>query len=627
MKLDIDQIKLNSFRDQAQVTFFEPGGALVDSCHSLVIIDAEESLYEQFVFLESLKEVFITMEVGDEHDFPAVEWDEGAQGLYHLKFKRLDHDGQPLIQWTMIDKTQDYEQLLNLQQGRNDKAIGEEFALIQKRMAEVEHELLSYQNEELMRIQQFKSDFFAQVSHEMRTPLNSISGLVSLVLEDEEKAEEYLPALKATSRHLNAIINDILDLSKIDAGKLSFESIDFDLVELSHSIIKGLEFSALEKGISLNLALPEGPLLVKADPTRLAQVLYNLLGNSMKFTEKGYVSLSVSTAASAVDPQKLLFEIEDTGIGIDPDKIASLVQPYQQAEDKTARLYGGTGLGLHIALKLVEAMGSQMEIRSALGLGTKMSFELELQKGAHPQHTEEVALNLEGRQILVAEDDLLNRKIVQEILSKAGAKPVVVDDGLSLEKALNESDFELLVTDINIPGKTGYEVFKALRNRGNEMPVLFISGSELELIKELKAYTHWDFAIKPLNIHDVRKKISDLLPKAYPTEVNMQSLLDMIAGDTAFFNDLVQTILDTLPQEMEKLMNSAKEADAVACTKVLHKIRPSIDYMGIPELTKERHWLHAQAEAGKLDNHFHNRLADFDPWVKQALQKLAKELS
>ena len=625
MKIDIDQIKLDSFRDQAQVSFFEPEGGLVDSCHSLVKIDDARSVYDQFAFLESLKEVFQAMEQGEEYDFPAVEWEEGAKGLYHLQFKRVDHEGKPLIQWTMVDKTREYEQLLNLQQGRNDKAIGQEFALIQKRVAEVEHQLLSYQNEELKRIQQFKSDFFAQVSHEMRTPLNSISGLVSLVLEDEEKAAEYLPALQATSKHLNAIINDILDLSKIDAGKLSFESLDFDLIELAGSIIKGLEFSALEKGISLNLTAPDGPVYVKSDPTRLAQVLYNLLGNSMKFTEKGYVSLSIAHEATD-GRQKLQFTIEDTGIGMDPEKIASLVQPYQQAEDKTARLYGGTGLGLHIALKLVEAFGSQLEIRSALGKGTKMSFEVLLESGSSPESAKGVDLNLGGRKILVAEDDVLNRKIIHEILRKAGTSPELVEDGPSLENALSTSEFDLLITDINIPGKTGFEVFKQLRNAGNDLPVLFISGSELEVLDELQQYSQWSFAIKPLNIQDVRKKISELLPKEYPTELNLKSLLDMIAGDKAFFNDLLQTILDTLPDEMTKLMAAAESGDSDSCTKVLHKIRPSIDYMGIEELSKERHWLHAQAEAGKLDTHFYNRLADFDPWIKQALKKLEGEL-
>ncbi len=350
MKLDIDKIKLDSFRHQAQVTFFEPEGQLVDSCHSLVKVDSGHSVYEQFAFLDSLKEIFQAMGSGEEYDFPAVEWEEGAKGLYHLQFKSLNHGGKPLIQGTMVDKTKDYEQLLNLQQGRNDKAIGEEFALIQKRVAEVEHQLLSYQNEELKRIQQFKSEFFAQVSHEMRTPLNSISGLVSLVMEDEEKATEYLPALHATSKHLNAIINDILDLSKIDAGKLKFESIDFDLTALVNSIFKGLKFSAVEKGITLNLSGPKAPVFIKSDPTRLAQVLYNLLGNSMKFTEKGYVSLSIKLSEPKAGNQSILFTIEDTGIGMDPEQIASLIQPYEQAEDKTARLYGGTGLGLHIAL-------------------------------------------------------------------------------------------------------------------------------------------------------------------------------------------------------------------------------------------------------------------------------------
>jgi len=626
MKLDIDQIKLDAFRSQAQVTFFEPGGKVVQSCQTLVTVKEDTSIYEQFVFLESLQDVLDAMGPEDVYDFPAVEWEEGTKGLFHLYFKTLDHEGQQLIQWAMVDKTEQYKQLLNLQQGRNDKAIGEEFALIQKKVAEVENQLVSFQNEELKRVQQFKSDFFAQVSHEMRTPLNSISGLVSLIMEDQKKTEEYLPALQATSKHLNSIINDILDLSKIDAGKLTFEAVDFDLTALAHSIMKGFEFGALEQGISLNLSVPDEPILVKSDPTRVAQVLYNLVGNSLKFTEKGYVSLEIKVSEASEGRFDVDFLVEDTGIGMEPSQIETLLEPYQQAEDKTARIYGGTGLGLHIALKLVEAMDSQLEIRSAPNKGTKMSFGLRLTKGANLRAQQAFALSLEGRKVLVAEDDALNRKILEEILKKAGAQPTLVEDGLNSEKALSKGDFDLLITDINIPWKTGWEVFQDLRKAGNDIPVLFVSGSELEVLYELEAYEGWGFTIKPLNINKVREQISRLLPKAYPTELNLTSLKEMISGDMAFFKDLLQTILDTLPQEMAKLKAAVSEQDAETSTKVLHKIRPSIDYMGIPELTKERHWLHAQAEAGKLDEFFSKRMSEFDPWVRQALKKLAREI-
>ena len=275
MKLGIDQIKLNAFQSQVQISFFKPDGTLVDSCHSIIKINPGVPVYEQFVFVQSLQEVFEAMEPGDEYDFPIVEWEEEASGLFHLTFSCITHETEgTLIQWTLLNNTQQYKQLLELQQGRNDNAISEEFTLIQKKVAEVEKQLVEFQNEELKRIQDFKTDFFAQVSHEMITPLNSISGLVSLLMDNETKSGEYLPALQATSKHLNSIINDILDISKIDAGKLNFEALDFDLSETIQAIIKGFEYEAGNKGVSLNLRLPEEPLIVKSDPIRVSQILY-----------------------------------------------------------------------------------------------------------------------------------------------------------------------------------------------------------------------------------------------------------------------------------------------------------------------------------------------------------------
>ncbi|GAB5524679.1 MAG: hypothetical protein Roseis2KO_25510 [Roseivirga sp.] len=631
MKLDIDQIKLETFGPQAQITFFKPDGTLVTTCHSILQIDPETPVYDQFVFLQSLQEVFQVMEPTDIYEFPIVEWDEGAKGLFHLTFLGIANEEHGnLIQWTLEDNTRQYQQMVELQQGRNDNAISEEFALIQKKVAEIEKQLVEFQNEELKRIQDFKTDFFAQVSHEMRTPLNSISGLVSLLMDNEAKSGEYLPALQATSKHLNSIINDILDISKIDAGKLSFESLDFDLSESIRAIIKGFEYEAGNKGVSLNLTLPPEPFVVKSDPIRVAQVLYNLLGNSLKFTEKGYVSLEISNVKESESHFSLEFRVEDTGIGMDPSRIETLLEPYSQAEEKTSRLYGGTGLGLHIALKLIEAMGSQLEIRSALNKGTRMYFTLVLEKGKlalSSKKLEAAKKDLSQYSILVAEDDLVNQKILTELLKGMNARNFeMLPDGQALFDSMEQGDYDLIITDINLPGKTGLEVFFEMRALGKKLPFLFISGSNLAKRTEMKDYENWAFVHKPVDMVEVMVKIGELLPKKYNTALNLSSLKEMISGDMAFFRDLVQTILDTLPAEVIRLDEALGDNDDVMVTKVLHKIRPSIDYLGIPELSRERHWLHSQAEAGKIDDDYNSRVSEFKAWVQQVLVKLEKEL-
>lgn len=631
MKLDIDQIKLDTFGSQTQISFFRPDGTLINSCHSILQVDPEIPVYDQFVFLQSLQEVFQAMEPADFYEFPIVEWDEGAKGLFHLSFLGVTNkEHGNLIQWTLTDNTQQYKQMVELQQGRNDNAISEEFAMIQKKVAEIEKQLIEFQNEELKRIQDFKTDFFAQVSHEMRTPLNSISGLVSLLMDNETKYKEYLPALQATSRHLNSIINDILDISKIDAGKLNFESFDFDLTENIQAIMKGFEYEAGNKGVSLNLTLPQEPLVVKSDPIRVAQVLYNLLGNSLKFTERGYVSLELTKVKESDSHFSLEFRVEDTGIGMDPSGIETLLEPYSQAEDKTSRLYGGTGLGLHIALKLIEAMGSQLEIRSALNKGTRMYFTLVMEKGKlalSSKKLEASKKNLSSYSILVAEDDLVNQKILTELLKGMNARDFeMLGDGQALFDRMEQREYDLVITDINLPGKTGLEVFFEMRALGKESPFLFISGSNLAKNTEMQEHGNWAFVHKPVDMAEVMLKIGALLPKKYNTELNLSSLKEMISGDMAFFKDLVQTILDTLPLELIRLDEALVEKDAGQATKVLHKIRPSIDYLGIAELSRERHWLHSQAEAGKVDEDYLGRVAEFNDWIKQVLVKLQKEV-
>jgi signal transduction histidine kinase/CheY-like chemotaxis protein len=631
MKLDLDQIKLNTFGSRVQITFFKRDGTLVKSCQSILRIDPEVSVYDQFVFLQSLEEVFRVMDREESYDFPVVEWDEGAKGLFHLTFSVLESEEQDdLIQWTFIDNTLEYQQMVELQQGRNDNAISEEFAHIQKRVAQMEKQLIGFQHEELKRVQEFKTEFFAQVSHEMRTPLNSISGLVSLLMENESRGREYLPALQATSKHLNSIINDILDLSKIDAGKLRFESVDFDLSDKIRAIMKGFEYTAGDKEISLKLELPDEPVIVRSDPTRLAQILYNLLGNSLKFTEKGHVGLALSKSADADAPDSWQFSVTDTGIGMDPDQIESLLQPYSQAEDKTTRLYGGTGLGLHIALKLVEAMGGQLEIESALHEGTEMRFVLVLEKGelqAHQGLSANANLDLRDYSILVAEDDPVNQKILREMLAAVNVgDATVVADGSMLSDEIQRKNYDLVITDINLPGKTGLEVFLNTRESGKELPFLFISGNNLAEEENLKQYKNWAFVMKPVENNRFVEKLAALLPKKYNTELDLSNLKEMISGDMSFFKDLVQTILETLPLELDKLGSSLAAGDVAMATKVLHKIRPSIDYLGISDLSSERHWLHSQAEANKTDDAYLLRIREFDTWVRQVLVRLQNEI-
>uniref|UniRef100_UPI004047D521 sensor histidine kinase n=1 Tax=Roseivirga sp. TaxID=1964215 RepID=UPI004047D521 len=399
----LDQIKLQEVASKIQVVIFDTDGILVESCNTLFKVEQDANLFDQFIFLESLAEVFVSMEKGSGHDFPEVEWTEQVNALFNLSFRKVTEDR---IQWVIFDKTADYDRLLGIQQSRNESAINEEVALLQKRVAEMENRLLEFRNLELKRIQDFKNEFFAQVSHEMRTPLSSIAGLVSLIEANQQKLTTYLPAIRSTSLHLNSIVNDILDISKIEAGKLTFECIDFSLHEEVSNVISGFQFEAQQIETQLELELPSEPIVLKSDPTRLKQVLYNLVGNSLKFTKKGKVALQIALRELDRDKVKLHFGLTDSGVGMTPAQMRKVLEPYAQAQDSTAREFGGTGLGLGIAIKLIEAFGGQLEIKSELGVGTAMSFELSFALGHLEHQPIQYQAELNGLKILLADSCL-----------------------------------------------------------------------------------------------------------------------------------------------------------------------------------------------------------------------------
>jgi signal transduction histidine kinase len=422
----IDQIKLNEVAPKIQVMIFDNQGVLIESCDTLIKADPTQKLFDQFVFLESLAEVFPTLAINERFDFPEVLWTEQRKALFSLSFQKVSNDR---IQLVILDKTLDYDRLLDIQQSRNNSAMSEEVAQLQNRVAEMENQLLEFQNLELKRIQAFKNEFFAKVSHEMRTPLSSIGGLVSLIEANNKKLHYYLPALRATSQHLNSIVNDILDTSKIEAGKLVFESVDFDLKEEIENVLSGFQFESQQKGLQLDLDFPTQLTHVKSDPIRIKQVLYNLIGNSLKFTEKGGVSLWVELLTEEADGFYLKFKIKDTGIGMTEEQIKKVLAPYAQAEESIAREYGGTGLGMGIAIKLIEAFGGKLSINTQIAQGTEMSFQLKILKGKSPALATADDGVIEGLKIMLAEDDPVNRAILNEFLEAKGVQLTVVESG------------------------------------------------------------------------------------------------------------------------------------------------------------------------------------------------------
>jgi len=362
-----------------------------------------------------------------------------------------------------------------------------------------------------------KGEFLSTMSHEIRTPLNSVIGISHLLLKNDPREDqaEQLDVMLFSANNLLAIVNDILDYNKIEAGKITFEHIEMDVASIANNIVKGLKIAAEDKGIELKLNLSEDlKTKVLGDPTRLTQVITNLVHNAIKFTQTGYVEVGITVTEQTQKTTTLNIRVKDTGIGISKEKQKIIFERFTQADSSTSRGFGGTGLGLTICKRILELQDTSLNVISEKGLGSTFYFIQTFEKSStiiqqqRKKNSEENYKPLTGVHILLVEDNPLNVMVVQKFLQRWDATIDVAVNGLDALEKLDTNKHKLVLMDLHMPEMDGYESAKRMRANGVTIPIIALTANlPKEIEGKVKQNGMDDIVVKPFLPDELYRKV------------------------------------------------------------------------------------------------------------------------
>jgi len=366
-----------------------------------------------------------------------------------------------------------------------------------------------------------RSNFLSTISHELRTPLNSVVGITELLLEDgpEERQKENLKILNFSALDLLSLINNVLDFNKIDSDKLVLEKVPFRVAEFMQNICSGLRIKANDKHLDFILDIDQQLERVNiiSDPTRLSQVIYNVVGNAIKFTDKGSITVKLECVNKTEDTAAILFSVADTGPGIDAGRHGAIFELFTQAESHITRKYGGTGLGLAIVKQVLALFNSPIHIESSPGNGARFFFTISFTTVAAAEETKMAApagkTDFSQLKILIAEDNEINRLIMKKQLAKLNINPAIAENGKQAYEACLSGDYDAIFMDLHMPVSDGYETIKRIRALADPAKAavytIAFTASVTEQEKIFDAGFN-DFLYKPVNLNDLTEKLEKI---------------------------------------------------------------------------------------------------------------------
>ncbi len=486
-----------------------------------------------------------------------------------------------------------------------EQAVGVQIQELQTAKGDLES-----QKQEAESANQAKTAFLANMSHEIRTPLTAIIGFAQSIkngLISHDRLPEIIDIIIDNGKHLLDLINDILDLSKIEAEQLTVESIDIDLFKVLHDITNVCSPTAHHKDLKFLVEVDSNvPSSITSDPTRLRQILLNLCNNALKFTQHGSITVKVSYFERL---NTLEIDVIDTGVGIEPEKAQKLFTPFTQADASTSRKFGGTGLGLYISKQLAQMLGGDITLETEPGKGSTFSLTIDCgiaqfdvesfdqyRKRSSPFADIFDIPKLSG-QVLLAEDNEINQRLITTHLDACGVKVVVAEDGQQAVELALESDFDLVLMDIQMPNMDGKEAFETLKALGFSKPIVALTANVIS--SDIEVYLQMGFSAslaKPLDLPKFYDTLAQYLPRGKHS--NNPSL---VRDEAPFLTQLRQQYQREMDNYKQQIKDALESQDWQALFEVVHIIKGTAGNFGFNALTAHAGVIQQDLRAGSFD--------------------------
>ncbi len=601
-----------------------PGGAIVranaafaslagvdipalEGVHLTALLDLEER--------ETLREYYRARFASPvkEHLFEReLHFAQGSSGIFEISVTRMEIPGQTSQMLCILrDVTAQKRNAEALERAKEAAEAANRELISANRSLEETGRVAREMADRAEALSAAKSDFLANMTHEVRTPLNGILGMTGLALETELQPDqrEYLDLVKSSAEALLNLVSDVLDFSKYEAGKLGLDSVEFSVRTLLREVLRPLALRASVSGLEFESEVDDAvPDRLLGDPMRIGQVLRNLVGNAVKFTNAGKVAVSVHAESIQGSRVTLSFSIADTGIGIPAEMLRAIFEPFTQADGSTTRRYGGTGLGLSISAGIVELMDGKIWVQSDLGKGSTFYFtitlELAAEEASHalqpPTHAGKNG-SKRRMKILLAEDNSVNQRLAARLLEREGHSVTIAGSGQEAVDLFEQSQFDLILMDVQMPGLDGLQATARIREKerasGRRVPIVAMTAQAAESDRLRCLESGMDaYVAKPVHVPELLKMIefvgaggnsmnTELAGEGAQVEAQLRQLdeslaLSRVGGDIDLLKEVIGLFLDDYPGTFEKIKSAVAASDATALEHHAHSLKGSVSTFG-----------------------------------------------